>query len=108
MCYDGQGSQSDVFGSLITALKRLITEKPTLLGASQYMFGVGVPHDSATSLSLDGVAGRVATVASATVSGVVGMMHSTAGLSIQGSAMKLQWCVVQLSGIMECSSIFLA
>jgi len=94
VCYDGQASQSNVFSSLVIALKRLITEKPPLLGVSQYIFGVGLPHDSSTTLlSLDGVAGRVATAASATVSGVVGMMHPTTGLSIQGSAMKLQWCV---------------
>ncbi|KAF9445437.1 hypothetical protein P691DRAFT_805683 [Macrolepiota fuliginosa MF-IS2] len=93
--YDGQEAGSNVFGSLVTALKRLITEKPALLGVNQTVFGVGVYHDSTTSLSLDGVAGRVATAASATVSGVVGMMGSSTGLSLQGSAMKLQ-CIDQL------------
>ncbi|KAF5350099.1 hypothetical protein D9756_009239 [Leucocoprinus leucothites] len=91
--YDGQASESNVFGSLVTALKRLITEKPALLGISQTLFGIGVQGDSA--LTLDGVAGRVATAASATVSGVVGMMHSSSGLSLQGSSMKLQ-CIDQL------------
>lgn len=61
------------------------------------MFGVGVsshPGDSpASSGSVGAVAGMVATAASATVSGVVGMMGSGGGLSLQGSAMKLQWCV---------------
>jgi hypothetical protein len=89
--YDGQESESKIFTTLMTALKRLITEKPALLGVSHSIFGVGVQHESTTSLSLDGVAGRVATAASATVSGVVGMMGSSAGLSPQGSSMKLQW-----------------
>ncbi|EKM74882.1 hypothetical protein AGABI1DRAFT_65220 [Agaricus bisporus var. burnettii JB137-S8] len=93
--YDGQESESKILTTLMTALKRLITEKPTLLGLGHGIFGVGVQHDSTTSLSLDGVAGRVATAASATVSGVVGMMGSSAGLSLQGSSMKLQ-CIDQL------------
>ncbi|KAL0562942.1 Endocytosis and vacuole integrity protein, partial [Marasmius crinis-equi] len=42
-----------------------------------------------------GVAGMVATAASATVSNVVGMISSGAGLSLQGSTMKLQ-CIDQL------------
>ncbi len=90
--YDGQDSGSKVFSSLVTALKRLVTEKPALLGVNQSMFGVGVPNDT-ISTGLDGVAGRVATAASATVSGVVGMIGSSTGLSLQGSSMKLQWFV---------------
>lgn len=90
--YDGKDSGSKVYGSLVTALKRLITEKPSLLGVNQSMLGVGVPNETA-STGLDGVAGRVATAASATVSGVVGMISSSTGLSLQGSSMKLQWFV---------------
>ncbi|KAK7030884.1 Endocytosis and vacuole integrity protein [Paramarasmius palmivorus] len=102
--YDAHPSgNSKVFTSLITALNRLVTEKPALLGVSSQMFGVGVPHDvgglspSSSSYSLDmgGMAGMVATAASATVSNVVGMMSSGAGLSLQGSTMKLQ-CIDQL------------
>lgn len=92
--YDSQGSGSKVFGSLVTALKRLVTEKPALLGVSSQMFGVGVQVDhsgSAYGLDAGGMAGRVANVASATVSGVVGMMHSSGGLGLHSSAMKLQW-----------------
>jgi len=57
------------------------------------MFGVGVSSHAGEGYGLDvsGVAGMVATAASATVSGVVGMMASGNGLSYQGSAMKLQW-----------------
>jgi hypothetical protein len=98
--YDAEQSGSKVFTSLITALKRLVTEKPALLGVGSQMFGVGVsshPGDSPSSPSsnfdVGAVAGMVATAASATVSGVVGMMGSGGGLSLQGSAMKLQWCV---------------
>lgn len=64
------------------------------------MTGIGVmdsavpPTPSAAgvgSYSLE-VAGRVASVATATVSNVVvGMIGSEVGLSVQGSSMKLQW-----------------
>lgn len=103
--YDSTESEaggSKVFTSLVTALKRLITEKPALLGVGQQMFGVGVTSASGSTVdgtgagtlvsstsNVSGVAGMVA----ASVSGVVGMMGSGAGLSLQGSAMKLQWYV---------------
>ncbi|KAF9267021.1 hypothetical protein L218DRAFT_955496 [Marasmius fiardii PR-910] len=103
--YDSQTSGgSKVFTSLVTALTRLITEKPSLLGVGSQMIGVGVSHDatgnvspSSSSYGLDvgGVAGMVATAASATVSNVVGMMSAGAGLSLQSSTMKLQ-CIDQL------------
>ncbi|KAJ3930574.1 MAG: hypothetical protein NXY57DRAFT_300956 [Lentinula lateritia] len=102
--YDAQEHGSNALSTLITALKRLITEKPALLGVGSQMFGVGVSSNndshyalspSGSAYSLDGVAGMVATAASATVSNVVGMMGSNAGLSLQGSTMKLQ-CIDQL------------
>jgi hypothetical protein len=74
------------------------------------MMGVGTSYagDNATAsssnygLDVGGVAGMVATAASATVSGVVGIIGSGGGLSVQNSAMKLQWygpilCPCQLS-----------
>ncbi|KAG1739673.1 hypothetical protein EDB19DRAFT_1978066 [Suillus lakei] len=57
--------------------------------------GIGISHagDTATpsgsNYGLD-VAGMVATAASATVSGIVGIIGSGIGLSVQNSAMKLQ------------------
>ena len=96
--YDAEDGGSKVFTSLITALKRLVTERPTLLGVCQQMFGAGVSThagsttDGAYALDVGGVAGMVASAASATVTGVANMMTPEAGLSIQGSAMKLQWC----------------
>ncbi|EEB92182.1 hypothetical protein MPER_09344, partial [Moniliophthora perniciosa FA553] len=103
--YDAHPSaNSKVFTSLITALNRLVTEKPSLLGVGSQMFGIGVSHDasgglsptsSSYSLDMGGMAGMVATAASATVSNVVGMMSGGAGLSLQGSTMKLQ-CIDQL------------
>src|ERR1700683_5275023 len=96
--YDSSPGGSKVFTSLITALNRLVTEKPALLGVGSQMFGVGVsshpgdsPGSSGSNFDVGAVAGMVATAASATVSGVVGMMGSGGGLSLQGSAMKLQW-----------------
>ena len=98
-CYDAPKSGSKALTSLITALKRLVTEKPAVLGVGSQMAGIGVqseasPVSSAAAYGLD-MAGRVA---SATVSGVVGMIGSGGGgLSLQGSAMKLQWSVSHLS-----------
>ncbi|KAF8495998.1 hypothetical protein F5888DRAFT_516838 [Russula emetica] len=65
------------------------------------MHGVAVPvSDSQSHLhshhSLDSVAEMVATAASATVSNVVGMIGTEAGLSVQTAAMKVQ-CIDQLS-----------
>ncbi|KAF9033039.1 hypothetical protein BDZ89DRAFT_1036881 [Hymenopellis radicata] len=74
--YEASGSK--VFTALITALNRLVTEKPAMLGLGY-------------SLDINGVAGMVANAAV----GVVGMMGGGAGLSLQGSAMKLQ-CIDQL------------
>lgn len=91
--YDVQETGSNVFTSLIAALKRLVTEKPALLGVSSQISGVGVSSGGDVNYGLDvgGVAGIVATAASATVSGVAGLIGTGAGLSVQGSSMKLQW-----------------
>lgn len=98
--YDAQDSGSKVISSLVTALKRLVTEKPALLGVGTQMGGVGVQSDPSPSPSGTGAAGAAAygldmagRVASATVSGVVGMIGGTGGLSLHGSSMKLQWYV---------------
>lgn len=96
--YDAEETGSKVFSTLVSALKRLVTEKPPLLGVGSQMYGVGVPahlgpdggHGSDVG-GVAGMAGMVANAASATVSNVVGMIGSEAGLSVQGSAMKVQW-----------------
>ncbi|THH10921.1 hypothetical protein EW145_g989 [Phellinidium pouzarii] len=103
--YDSQESSSKLFGSLVSVLKRLITEKPGLLGVSPQMFGIGVSshHTEAGSyagtggygLDVGTVAGIVANAASATVTNVVGMMGTEHGLSLTESALKLQ-CIDQL------------
>ena len=94
----GNTSSARVFTLLISALKRLVTSRPVLLGVSAQMHGVGVPaSDSQSHLhshhSLDSVAEMMATAASATVSNVVGMIGTEAGLSVQTATMKVQWCV---------------
>ncbi|KZT66278.1 hypothetical protein DAEQUDRAFT_470892 [Daedalea quercina L-15889] len=100
--YDAEEGGSKVFTSLIAALKRLVTEKPALLGVCTQMFGVGVPTSSGSNsdltgygLDVGGVAGMVATAASATVSAGLSMIGSESGLSLHGSSMKLQ-CIDQL------------
>ena len=68
------------------------------LSVRHHLFGAGASThagstaDGAYALDVGGVAGMVASAASATVTGVANMMTTEAGLSIQGSAMKLQWC----------------
>jgi hypothetical protein len=89
--FDAHPDGSSVFTQLVTALKRLVTEKPVVLGASQQMLGVGVPGGSDSFGPAAGMAGMVANAASATVTNVVGIISSGPGLSAQHSAMKLQW-----------------
>ncbi|KAL0948488.1 hypothetical protein HGRIS_011055 [Hohenbuehelia grisea] len=96
--YDGREQGSKVFTSMITALKRLVTEKPALLGIASQMFGVGVDASGSapnSMLDVTGMAGMMATAASATMSNVVGMMGNSGGLSVQSAAMKIQ-CIDQL------------
>jgi hypothetical protein len=92
--YDAHENGSKVFTSLLAALKRLLSEKPSLLGVCSQMGGVGVIADGqggGYGLDVGSVAGVAGRVASATVSGVVGMISGGHGLSLQGSSMKLQW-----------------
>jgi hypothetical protein len=94
--YDSNSASSNVFGDLVTTLKRLATEKPALLGVSVQMQGIGIQsHDSSSTsgygLDVGSVAGIITSAASATMSGMATMMSSEAGLSVAGSAMKLQW-----------------
>jgi hypothetical protein len=97
-------SSARVFTLLISALKRLVTSRPVLLGVSAQMHGVGVSaSDSQSHIhshhSLDSVAEMVATAASATVSNVVGMIGTEAGLSVETATMKVQWCVSRIDGL---------
>ena len=104
--YDASATDSDtgitsgacVFTLFVATLHRLVTSRPSLLGVSAQMQVVGVPASDSLpyshSHSLDTVAEMVATAASATVSNVVGMMGTEAGLSVQSAAMKVQWCVL--------------
>ena len=93
----GAASGARVFTLFISTLQRLVTSRPSLLGVSVQMQGVGVPPSDSLSYShshsLDSVAEMVATAASATVSNVVGMIGTEAGLSLQSATMKVQWCV---------------
>ncbi|KAL1725821.1 guanine nucleotide exchange factor in Golgi transport N-terminal-domain-containing protein, partial [Schizophyllum commune] len=98
--YDAQEAEnSNVYASLVTALNRLLSEKPSLLGVGTQMYGVGVPAEGTSSSysleSVSGMTGMVATAASATVSGVVNMLGASGGLSMQNSTLKLQ-CIDQL------------
>jgi len=91
----GSTSGARVFTPFVATLQRLVTSRPSLLGVSSQMQAVGVPTSDSIpyshSHSLDSVAVVVATAASVTVSNVVGMMGTEAGLSMQNAAMKVQW-----------------
>ncbi|KAG8736515.1 hypothetical protein FRC10_009226 [Ceratobasidium sp. 414] len=101
----GTAASSGVFSALVTALRRLATEKPALLGVGAQMGGVGVSTKDVASDITGGssvyggnvglVAGMVANAATTTISGVVGMMGAGPGLSVSSSTMKLQ-CIDQL------------
>ncbi len=102
--YDEKEMGSKVISLLVTALKRLVTEKPALLGICAQMGGIGIHSDPSPSPSGTGASGAAAygldmagRVASATVSGVVGMIGGIGGLSLHGSSMKLQWYVLHCS-----------
>lgn len=88
--YDAEGG-SHVFTSLITSLKRLVTEKPALLGVGQQMQGLGVQGDGQSNYKLENVAGMVASAASTTVTGALGIQSNVAGLSLATCTMKVQW-----------------
>ncbi|CAG7850918.1 SubName: Full=Related to MON2-Peripheral membrane protein with a role in endocytosis and vacuole integrity {ECO:0000313/EMBL:CCA72019.1} [Serendipita indica DSM 11827] len=89
--YDAGTEGSHVFAALITALKRLVTERPALLGVSHQMQGLGV-HEGTT---LEHVAGIVANAASSTVHGALGIPNNATGLNMETCSMRLQ-CIDQL------------
>ena len=100
-CYDALATDGDtsstsgacVFMPFVATLQHLITSRPSLLGVSSQMQGVGVPTSNSIpyshSHSLDSVTAMVATAVSATVLNVVGMISTEAGL--KNAAMKVQW-----------------
>jgi len=108
--YDAQDTGSKAVSSLITALKRLVTEKPALLGIGGQMGGVGVQAESSLSSGASGptsaaaygldMAGRVASATVSTVSGIIGA--GGGGLSLQTSSMKLQWYRSSLIFLLSC------
>lgn len=98
-----QPGLSSTFPILLSALNRIATEKPTLLGTSTQMSGLGVSHaeqgvsspaseptGAATNPygSLEMVAGMVASGVSTVVASLT--MDSTAGLG-NASTVKVQW-----------------
>ena len=86
--YDSEPSRSPVFASLVNALNRVISEKPSLLGVSTKIFGVGVGA-SADGSALD--VGHIVASAASVTAGMVGMAGQEVGLSVPHSGMKVQW-----------------
>jgi len=89
--YDSEVGGSRVFTSLITSLKRLVTEKPALLGVGQQIQGLGVQTDGSGNYKLEQVAGMVANAATTTVTGALGIQGTPVGLSLATCTMKVQW-----------------
>lgn len=90
--YDGPDGPK-IFAKMVSALGRLINEKPQLLGICTQMEGLGVPHAEAGNGQgslMDMSIGMMASAASVGVSTVSSMMGQTgAGLGSQ-SAPKLK------------------
>ncbi|KIM30394.1 hypothetical protein M408DRAFT_21910 [Serendipita vermifera MAFF 305830] len=93
--YDSENGGSHVFTSLIASLKRLVTEKPALLGVGQQMQGLGVQTDGSGNYKLEQVAGMMANAATTTVTGALGIHGAPVGLSLATCTMKVQ-CIDQL------------
>ena len=90
----GSASGVRVFTLFVATLQHLVTSRPSLPDVSAQIQGASMPT-STHSHSLDGVAETVATVASATVSNVVGLEAiAEPYLSVQVTAMKSQWYVL--------------
>ena len=81
-----------MFSKIVSALGRLVNEKPILLGAGPQMHGLGVPTTEGANGHagyLDMGIGMVASAASAGMSTVNSMMRATGGGLGPHSAMKL-------------------
>jgi hypothetical protein len=90
---DAQRHRSSIFKSMITALNRLATEKPQLLGSGNAVIS-GVNLDSPGSeYSVSGVVDGLVGIAQQAASSV-GVAAATQGsLSVSTAAVKLQWSV---------------
>ena len=88
----GSASGVRVFTLFVATLQHLVTSRPSLLDVSAQIQGAAMPT-SMHSHSLDGVAETVATAASMSVPNVVGTIAEP-GLSVQVTAMKVQWYVL--------------
>ncbi|KAI0261185.1 hypothetical protein BGY98DRAFT_1104516 [Russula aff. rugulosa BPL654] len=89
-------SSARVFTSLTSALKLLVTLRPTLLGVSAQMPGVGVPaSDSRSHLHSHHSSDSVAEMLTMTTSGT-GTIGTGAGLSVKNAAIKVQ-CIDELN-----------
>ncbi|KAK8850458.1 hypothetical protein IAR55_004376 [Kwoniella newhampshirensis] len=92
--YDQAGG-TQLYGKLVSALSRLVNEKPALLGIGSQMHGLGIPHTDPTSPGvsshagyLDMGLGMVASAASVGVSTMSAMMGAAGGGLGPQSSMK--------------------
>ena len=91
---NGSTPGARVFKFLVATSQRLVTSRPSLLGVSAQMQGLGVSASTSISYSrrhsLDSVVAMVATATRATVSDAIGMIGTESGLIVQSAAMKVQ------------------
>ena len=87
---NGSTSGARVFKLLVATSQGLVTSRPSLLGVSAQILGVGVSTSHSMSYSrghsLDRVATMVVTATEVTVSNAIEMIGTEAGLSIDESA----------------------
>jgi hypothetical protein len=87
---NGSTPGARVFKLLVATSRGLVTSRPSLLGVSAQIRGVGVSASTSISYyrrqNLDSIAAMVATVSNA-----IGMIGTESGLIVQSAAMKVQW-----------------
>ncbi|WVR08607.1 hypothetical protein IAU60_005662 [Kwoniella sp. DSM 27419] len=95
--YDEKDGAPDLYKRIVSALSRLVNEKPALLGIGSQLHGLGVPHHDVTSSGsnphssyLDLGLGMVSSAASAGVSTVSAIMGASGGGLGHQSMVKLR------------------
>jgi hypothetical protein len=95
--YDDDDQRSNVYGDLVSALRRIISEKPSELGLNESMQGIGVTFTTLDASSKHGgyldmglnAMSSAASVGVSTVSAMIGAESD--GRLDSSSGVKIQW-----------------
>lgn len=91
--FNGDRHRSSIFKSMITALNRLATEKPQLLGTGSAVISGASPDPAASDYTVGGVVDGLVGMAQQAASTVGVANAAQGGLSAVSASVKLQWCV---------------